>query len=183
MVQVSWRTEEGWNAGRSLRLAPPQRAEAFDFGTCKTPRNADGIARWCLKALPRNSDGTNHNLKSRIFRQTIQKSLPVAELQARIFVKHHGKGASECANRGLRGIAQRASSEKPFLFPSKRLCFSRATQRRQSPSQDKNFPQAHPPMHCKNLFRFVCGGYAWGKFFCWLGRYGFFTGCGFAPDW
>ena len=48
----------GLDAGRSLRLAPPQRAEAFDFGTCKTPRNADGIARWCLKALPRNSDGT-----------------------------------------------------------------------------------------------------------------------------
>ena len=63
----------GLNAGRSLRLAPLQRAEAFDFGTCKTPRNADGITRWCLKALPRNFDGTNHNLKSRIFRQTIQK--------------------------------------------------------------------------------------------------------------
>ena len=39
------------------------------------------------------------------FRQTIQKSLPVAELQARIFVKDHGKSASECANRGLRGVA------------------------------------------------------------------------------
>ena len=29
-------------------------------------------------------------------------------------MKYDGKGASECANRGLRGIAQRASSEKPF---------------------------------------------------------------------
>ena len=39
------------------------------------------------------------------FRQTIQKSLPVAELQARIFVKNHGKNVSECANHGLRGVA------------------------------------------------------------------------------
>ena len=91
----------------------PCRVRKHSFLTCKTPRNADGITRWCLKALPRNSDGTNHNLKSRIFLQTIQKSAgrryknpqAVAELQARIFVKYEGKGASECANRGLRGIA------------------------------------------------------------------------------
>ena len=38
-------------------------------------------------------------------------------------------------------------------------------------------------MHCKDLFRFVWGGYAWGKSFCRLGRCRFFAVCGFAPDW
>ena len=39
------------------------------------------------------------------FVRRYKNSRAVAELQARIFVKDHGKGASECANRELRGIA------------------------------------------------------------------------------
>ena len=49
------------------------------------------------------------------FVRRYKNSQAVAELQARIFVKDHGKGASECANRGLRGIALKFFE---FLKPS-----------------------------------------------------------------
>ena len=36
-------------------------------------------------------------------------------LQARIFVKYDGKSASECANRGLRGVAVRQYRAIPMV--------------------------------------------------------------------
>ena len=59
----------------------------------------------CFKATPRNSDGANHEVG--FFARRYKNSRAVAELQARIFVKDHEKGASECANRELRGVALR----------------------------------------------------------------------------
>ena len=58
-----------------------------------------------LKAIPRNPDGAI--TKSIFFVRRYKNSQAVARLQARIFVKYDGKSASECANRGLRGVALR----------------------------------------------------------------------------
>ena len=66
-----------------------------DFG--KRPRRVQGITaqfRW-------------HNHEVEFFFRRYKNSQAVAELQARIFVKDHEKGASECANRELRGDASK----------------------------------------------------------------------------
>lgn len=66
-----------------------------DFG--KRPRRVQGITaqfRW-------------HNHEVEFFFRRYKNSQAVAELQARIFVKYEGKGASECANRELRDDASK----------------------------------------------------------------------------
>ena len=45
------------------------------------------------------------NREAGFFVRRYKNPQAVAALQARVFMKYDGKGASECANRGLRGIA------------------------------------------------------------------------------